>query len=53
MDKVCPQFHLALQSGSDTVLARMARQYNTAMYLRAVDNLRAVYPGTRPSPPTF
>ena len=44
MDKVCPQFHLALQSGSDTVLARMARQYNTAMYLRAVDNLRAVYP---------
>ncbi len=44
MDKVCPQFHLALQSGSDTVLARMARQYNTTMYLRAVDNLRAVYP---------
>ena len=24
MDKVCPQFHLALQSGSDTVLQRMA-----------------------------
>lgn len=23
LDKVCPQFHLALQSGSDTVLARM------------------------------
>lgn len=44
MDKVCPQFHLALQSGSDTVLARMARQYNTRMYLEAVDNLRAAFP---------
>ena len=44
MDKVCPQFHLALQSGSDTVLARMARRYNTRMYLAAVDNLRAVFP---------
>ena len=44
MDKVCPQFHLALQSGSDTVLARMARQYNTRMYRAAVDNLRAAFP---------
>ncbi|MGN0778560.1 MAG: tRNA (N(6)-L-threonylcarbamoyladenosine(37)-C(2))-methylthiotransferase MtaB [Aristaeellaceae bacterium] len=44
MDKVCPQFHLALQSGSDTVLARMARRYNTRMYLAAVDNLRAAFP---------
>lgn len=44
MDKVCPQFHLALQSGSDTVLARMARRYNTRMYLDAVANLRAAFP---------
>lgn len=44
MDKVCPQFHLALQSGSDTVLARMARRYNTRMYLDAVENLRAEFP---------
>lgn len=44
MDKVCPQFHLALQSGSDTVLARMARQYNTRMYLEGVANLRAEFP---------
>ena len=43
-DKLCPQFHLALQSGSDTVLARMRRQYNTAQYLRAVANLRCVFP---------
>ena len=41
---VCPQFHLALQSGSDTVLARMKRRYNTAMYLHAVDQLRSFFP---------
>ena len=44
MDKVCPQFHLALQSGSDTVLQRMARRYNMRMYRQAMENLRAVYP---------
>jgi len=44
LPKVCPQFHLALQSGSDTVLARMARRYNTAMYMEAVDNLRRAFP---------
>lgn len=43
-EKLCPQFHLALQSGSDTVLARMARRYNMAMYHRAVALLRAAYP---------
>lgn len=43
-DKLCPQFHLALQSGSDAVLARMKRQYNTAQYLRAVENLRRIFP---------
>ena len=44
MPKVCPQFHLALQSGSNTVLARMARRYNMTMYMQAVDNLRAAFP---------
>ena len=43
-DKICPQFHLALQSGSDSVLARMRRRYNTAQYLRSVDNLRKAFP---------
>ncbi len=42
--KVCPQFHLALQSGSDSVLARMKRRYNTARYLSAVESLRRVFP---------
>ena len=44
LTKVCPQFHLALQSGSDTVLARMARRYNMRMYMEAVANLRAAFP---------
>ena len=43
-DKICPQFHLALQSGSDTVLARMRRRYNTAQYLRGVENLKREFP---------
>ena len=42
--KICPQFHLALQSGSDTVLARMKRRYNTDQYIRGVENLRRVFP---------
>ncbi len=44
LPKVCPQFHLALQSGSNTVLARMARRYNMDMYMQAVANLRAAFP---------
>ena len=43
-DKICPQFHLALQSGSDSVLARMRRRYNSSQYLRGVENLRREFP---------
>ena len=32
MPKVCHQFHLALQSGSDTVLARMHRRYTSGEF---------------------
>ena len=45
MEKLCPQFHLALQSGSDTVLRRMARRYNMAMYREAAARLRKAFPG--------
>ena len=44
ISKVCPQFHLALQSGSDSVLRRMRRRYNTAQYLSAVQTLRDAFP---------
>lgn len=43
--KLCPQFHLALQSGSDPVLRRMKRRYNTAQFLRAAERLKAAFPG--------
>ena len=43
-DKICPQFHLALQSGSDAVLKRMRRRYNTDQYLHGVENLRHEFP---------
>ena len=42
--KVCPQFHLALQSGSDAVLKRMHRRYTTDDFRRACALLRQAYP---------
>jgi len=42
---VAPQLHLPVQSGSDPVLARMARDYDVAAYERLVDRLRARVPG--------
>ncbi len=43
LSKICPHFHLSLQSGSDTVLKRMNRKYNTAEYTAAVDFLRKYF----------
>ena len=43
LDKVCPHFHLSLQSGCDETLKRMNRHYNTAEYKAGVDLLRRVY----------
>ncbi len=40
----CPNFHLSLQSGSDTVLKRMNRKYSTKEYLLAVKRIREVFP---------
>ena len=45
MPKVCPQFHLSLQSGSDGVLKRMRRRYTAQEYMEALDRLRAALPG--------
>ena len=42
---LCPQFHLSMQSGCDSVLARMKRKYDTARYLESVELLKAYFPG--------
>ncbi len=42
---LCPQFHLSLQSGCDTVLERMRRKYDTARYLESVRLLNTYFPG--------
>ena len=45
VEKLCPQFHLSLQSGSDGVLRRMHRHYDTARYLESVRMLQKWFPG--------
>ena len=42
---LCPHFHLSMQSGSDTVLRRMKRKYDTARYYESVELLRRFFPG--------
>ncbi len=44
MPGVCRQFHLSLQSGSDTVLRRMNRRYTAEEYRQAVAALRDAMP---------
>lgn len=41
---LCPHFHLSLQSGSDTVLRRMNRRYDTSEYAKRVELLRSRFP---------
>jgi len=42
--RLCPHFHLSLQSGSDTVLRRMKRRYTTADYCQAILLIRKNVP---------
>ena len=43
-DRLCPHFHLSLQSGSDAVLKCMKRRYSTADYQKAVSSIRQIVP---------
>ena len=45
LPNLCPQFHLSMQSGCDTVLARMKRKYDTARYYESVALLGRHFPG--------
>lgn len=45
VETLCPHFHLSLQSGSDTVLKRMNRKYDTAQYKHVAYKLREAFPG--------
>ena len=45
LPNLCPQFHLSMQSGCDTVLERMKRKYDTARYLQSVELLNQHFPG--------
>ena len=47
VDKLCPQFHLSLQSGCSATLRRMRRVYTAEQYAKVVADLRAAY-GERP-----
>ena len=44
MKKLCPHFHISLQSGCDETLARMNRRYTTAEYKKAVELMREYIP---------
>jgi threonylcarbamoyladenosine tRNA methylthiotransferase MtaB len=43
LPKMCPHFHLSLQSGCDATLKRMNRHYNTEEYERCCKNLRKAF----------
>ena len=43
--RLCPHFHLSVQSGSDGVLERMRRRYRISDYERAVSLIRTLVPG--------
>ncbi|MEE0111211.1 MAG: tRNA (N(6)-L-threonylcarbamoyladenosine(37)-C(2))-methylthiotransferase MtaB [Oscillospiraceae bacterium] len=45
LPNLCPQFHLSMQSGCDTVLQRMKRKYDTARYYERVSLLNTYFPG--------
>lgn len=43
LDKICPHFHLSLQSGCDATLKRMNRKYTTKEYERCCELLRKYF----------
>ena len=42
--RLCPHFHISLQSGSDSVLERMNRRYDTTVFRKTVSLIRSRLP---------
>ena len=45
-EKICPHFHIPLQSGSDIVLAKMNRTYSTTDFMKIIENIKTAMPDT-------
>jgi threonylcarbamoyladenosine tRNA methylthiotransferase MtaB len=43
--KICPHFHIPLQSGSDKILKAMNRKYTANDYLKKISQIRKLIPG--------
>ncbi len=43
LDKLCPHFHLSLQSGAEATLKRMNRHYSPAQYINGIKLLREYF----------
>ncbi len=44
--RICRHFHMPLQSASSTVLRKMRRPYNQAIYVKRVSDIKAAVPNT-------
>lgn len=44
LKKLCPHFHISLQSGCDETLKRMNRRYNSSEYAKVVSELMSAFP---------
>ncbi|MBO5449428.1 MAG: tRNA (N(6)-L-threonylcarbamoyladenosine(37)-C(2))-methylthiotransferase MtaB [Ruminococcus sp.] len=45
LDRLCPHFHLSLQSGCDATLKRMRRHYSSGEFMLLCQKLRKYFPG--------
>lgn len=45
--KLCPHFHMSLQSGSDKVLKDMRRRYDSSEYLLAMERIKEYFPSAK------
>lgn len=43
-NRLCPHFHVPLQSGSNTILSRMRRRYTSEQYVQSVSNILRIIP---------